>query len=280
MKRLALLAAALMIVGGCSAMRSDNENPYTNPFYGKYLNTGSTLDAEITQALRALQQDPKAPELHNNLGALLVEKGFPKDAEREFERAVNLDSHFYPAWYNLGLVRASRGDELGSKRALSRTVDLKPGHAAALFQLGLIEEKRGHRDRAIELYAKSFGINPALLDVQVNPRILDTKLTAYALLRLYPDTHARESMQFQGGSSMRIPEPQEAPSPQPAPETIVPPAAPVTDPAMQPTPTPAPAPRTNRRRTPAAPPAEKPTDGVIGGNPIGQQPPPAKPPRP
>lgn len=280
MKRLALLAAALMIIGGCSATRSDNENPYANPFYAKYLNTGSTLDADIAQTLHALQQDPKSPELHNNLGALLVEKGFPKDAEREFERAVNLDSHFYPAWYNLGLVRASRGDELGSKRALSRTVDLKPGHAAALFQLGLIEEKRGHRDRAIELYAKSFGINPSLLDVQVNPRILDTKLTAYALLRLYPDAHARESMQFQGGSSTRVPQPQEAPSPQQAPETIVPPAAPVTDPAMQPAPKPAPAPRPSRRRSPPAPPAEEPTDGVIGANPIGQQPPAPKPPKP
>lgn len=266
MKRLLLLTAALVVVAGCSTDRN-SRNPYENPFYAKYLNTGSVLDAQIRQTLVALQQTPDVPELHNTLGTLLVEKGFPKDAEREFERAVNLESDFYPAWYNLGLVRAARGDELGSKRALSRTVDLKPGHAAALFQLGLVEEERGHIDRAVELYAKAFAINPALLEVDVNPRILDTKLIHLALLQNYSSEHAKKSMQFQGGTIDRAPQPQEAPSPQPAPETIVPPAAPVTDPAMQQTPKPAAAPapapaRRSRRTPPPPPPAED--EGVIG----------------
>jgi tetratricopeptide (TPR) repeat protein len=270
MKRLFLLAAALVVATSCSSDSGNRSNAYENPFYAKYLNTGSRLDAEISQTLAALRQNPDSPELHNTLGSLLVEKGFPKDAEREFERAVNLDSDFYPAWYNLGLVRAARGDELGSKRALSRTVDLKPGHAAALFQLGLVEEQRGHRDRAVELYAKAFTINPALLEVDVNPRILDTKLTHLALLQMYDRKHARDSMQFQGGSSSATPQPQAAPSPQPPAETIVAPAAPVTDPAMQSTPAPAPAPAAPRqprrqRNAPPAPPAE---EGIIGGNKI------------
>lgn len=279
MKRILIFAAAVVSLTACTAdSRNRSESPYQNPFYAKYLNTGSQLDAEISRTLLALQQNPDSPELHNTLGTLLVEKGFPKDAEREFERAVNLDSGFYPAWYNLGLVRAARGDELGSKRALGRTVDLKPGHAAALFQLGLVEEKRGHSERAVELYAKAFAINPALLEVDVNPRILDTKLIHLALLRLYPDAHSRGSMQFQGSSIAREPQPQAAPSPQAAPQKIVPPAAPVTDPAMQPTPAPAPAPAPARRRRqpPPPPPDGEREEGVIGGNPATR--PPQKPP--
>jgi tetratricopeptide (TPR) repeat protein len=242
MKRILILAAAALMTVNCAAVRNigHDENPYENPFYAKYLNTGSSLDAAITRTLEALRETPDAPELHNQLGAMLVEKGFPKDAEREFERAVNANRKYHPAWYNLGLVRASRGDELGARRAFSETVDLKPGHAAALFQLGLVEEKRKHTDRAIALYAKAFAINPALLDVDVNPRILDSALTHLALLRNYPDEHTRRSMQFQGAAvAPRDPQVQAQPAPsnEPPPQKIVPPAAPATDPSQRKTPT-------------------------------------------
>ncbi|HEX2062687.1 MAG TPA: hypothetical protein VHK90_18240, partial [Thermoanaerobaculia bacterium] len=121
MKRILLIALTVLATTGCTVVRNaangGTKNPYENPFYAKYLNTGSALDAQISRTLEALRADPDSPELHNMLGALLVEKGFPKDAEREFERAVNADRKYFPAWYNLGLVRASRGDELGARRA-------------------------------------------------------------------------------------------------------------------------------------------------------------------
>lgn len=237
MKRILLVALAALTAAGCAAV--GDRDPYASPFYARYLNTGSILDTQIRSALDAVRQSPEAPDLHNDLGVLLVEKGFPKDAAREFERAVNLDRRYYPAWYNLGLVRASFGDELGARRALRRTVALKPGHAAALFQLGLIEEKRNHTDRAIALYAKAYGINPSLLDVEVNPRILDSRLTHLALLELYPAEHTRESMQLQTLPIAReslMPQQVPAPSDVPAPQQIVPPTAPATDPAKQPAP--------------------------------------------
>lgn len=241
MKRLFLLAAVLSATAGCTVLSDlrGNDNPYEKPmFYERYLNTGSAVDADITATLAALRNNPDSPELHNALGALLVEKGFPKDAEREFERAINSDSDFHPAWYNLGMVRAARGDELGARRAFGQTLDLKPGHAMALFQLGLIEEKRHHTDRAVDLYAKAFMINPALLDVEVNPRILDTRLIHRALLQNYHGKHARLTMEFQQPPippqpAPEAPQPQDAASKQPAPENIVTPAAPATDPAMQ-----------------------------------------------
>jgi Tfp pilus assembly protein PilF len=198
---------------GCTAFQDlkSNDAAYAKPpFWAKYLNTGSQLDGQIQSTYDAVRANPASPELHNALGALLIEKGFPKDAEREFERAVNANRRFHPAWYNLGLVRASRGDELGAHRAFSRTVSLKPGHSAALFQLGLLEEKRQHTDRAVHYLAKAFSINPLLLEVDVNPRILDTKLTSRALLAMYDAKHARLSTSFQ---TTAIPTPAPAPAP-------------------------------------------------------------------
>jgi len=127
-----------------------------------------------------------------------VQKGFPKDAEQEFERAIDSDRHFYPAWYNVGLLRMARGNFTGAHVAFLATVHQKPGHSQALFQLGLMEEQRGHVDSAIDYYAKAFAINQTLLDVRSNPRILDSKLVDLTLLRLYPKDHARQSMRFLG----------------------------------------------------------------------------------
>lgn len=225
MKRLLILAVAALTASGCTGLRHQGSDgqPYDNPFYAKYLNTGSSTDAQITRTLEALRQNPDSPELHNALGTLLIDKGFPNDAEREFERAVNSNRKYYQAWYNLGLVRAAHGDDLGARRAFSRAVSLKPGHAQALFQLGLIEEKRHHTKRAIRLYAKAFLINPGLLRVEMNPRVLDSNLTDLALIAMYPKEHSRRSMQFQGGAPAAMSTPSAAPQPAPAPAP--PPAA-------------------------------------------------------
>ncbi|HVE73137.1 MAG TPA: tetratricopeptide repeat protein [Thermoanaerobaculia bacterium] len=215
MKRTLLLLATLAAFG-CAEFRKQTASDYESPFYAKYLNTGSALDAQINRTMAGLQVDPNNAQLHNDLGALLVQKGFPKDAEREFERAVNADRKHYQAWYNLGLVRAARGDEGGARRAYRATIDNKPGHPQALFQLGLIEEKLRHTDKAIDLYAKALKINPRMIEPGVNPRVMDSKLMHLVLIRLYPTAHDRHSMQFQGvaGAGTRRVTAPEAPAPQ------------------------------------------------------------------
>jgi tetratricopeptide (TPR) repeat protein len=236
MKRTLILAAAALTLFGCAAaLRSRDKNPYRRTlFIERFLDPANPLDAQIQRTLSALRANPRSAVLHNELGQLLLRKGFPKDAELEFERAVNADSTFYPAWYNLALLREARGDYAGARFAFHRGIRQKKGDAAALFQLGLMEEQRHNNEAAVEYYAKAFSFNHALLDVRVNPRILDSHLVDLALLRLYPQEHARESMQFQPAPAGFVQRNlQQAPSPQAPGRAIVPPAAPVTDPAQQ-----------------------------------------------
>jgi len=234
MKRSLILAVAALALLGC-ATRNQDKNPYARRlFIEQFLDAHNPLDAQIQQTLQALRANPRSAALHNQLGQLLRQKGFPKDAEVEFERAVNADPHLFPAWYNLGLVRQARGDYSGARFAYLRTIHYRKGHSAALFQLGLMEEQRHNTDAAVAYYAKAFSINHALLDVHVNPRILDSKLVDLALLRLYPNDHARESTQFEPAPPGYVQESAEpAPSPQAPATAIVPPAAPVTNPAQQ-----------------------------------------------
>lgn len=194
-----ILAVAALAAFGCTALQhKQNADAYDAPFYGKYLNTGMPIDAQIQARLDGLRENPDSAQLHNELGTLLVQKGFPKDAEVEYERAVSSDKKFYQAWYNLGTVRALNGDTAGSRSAYARTVDLKPGHPQALYNLGLLEEQAGNTERAVALYAKAFRHNANMMDVRYNPRLVDSRLTHLALIKLYPEEHARRSMQFQG----------------------------------------------------------------------------------
>lgn len=232
MKTIAVVALSVITLSGCTAVERLRSNPYENPFYQRYLSNTDPVDIRIQQLIDTLEANPRSVTAHNELGQLLVQKGFPKDAAREFERAINADSRFFPAWYNLGLIRAANEDPSGARRALLRTVSLKPGHAPALFQLGLMEEKRRNTERAVAYYAKAFAINPTLLDVKVNPRILDSRITHLALLRMYPAQHTRQSLQFQPTGAY-VDRPLEAPSPEAKGREIVTPSAPPTDPGTQ-----------------------------------------------
>ena len=266
MKKLAVILV-LVICSACVRTQGfldrkfNGENPYKEelPFYGRYLNPDSSLDREIAQQLEILKADPRSAAAHNELGSLLTLKGFPRDAEVEFIRAVDGDPEFHPAWYNLALIRESGGDMAGAMSALRKTLDLKPGHPAAHFQLGLLLEKRGRDEAAVEHFARAIKINHAMLDPRVNPRVVDTKLLDRALLRNYPTEHARRAIRFQSAPSGYVPPnsaqkpAQETPaavSPQAPAADIVTPSAPVTDPATQST---APPPTVRRSRNPQTP---------------------------
>ena len=236
MKRTLILAATAALLFGCSTLhRNNTKNPYARTlFIEQFLDRNNPLDAEIERTIQGLRTNPRSAALHNHLGELLLQKGFPKDAEVEFERAVNSDPHLFVAWYNLGLVRQSRGDFTGASFAYHRAIHYRKGFSEALFQLGLMEEKRHNTEAAVNYYAKAFSINHTLLDVRVNPRILDSKLVDLALLRAYPNEHARESMRFQRTPAGYVqPDLEPAPSPQAPATQIVTPAPPVTNPAQQ-----------------------------------------------
>lgn len=237
-----LVAAALT---GCSISEQIDRvrygsNPYDeSPFYARYLDPSNPKDRQILTLLEVLRAAPQNAAAHNELGTFLADKRFPNDAEREFQRAIAADEDFHPAWFNLGLIREAKGDQSGAIRALKRTVELKSGHDRAHFELGLIYEKRGQTERAVKHFAKAFTINPALLDIRQNPRIVDTNLVDRALLVIYPTTYARRSARYEGPPADyippgSIPEPEPAPSEQPSPSDIVSPVPPVTEPSQQP----------------------------------------------
>ncbi len=192
----------LLFLASCSSWsdartKREERESYKNTFYMKYLDLGSSLDREIMARIEALRVNPASPALHNELGALLFERHFPKDARHEFERAIKVDKRFYPARYNLALLELAEGNEGRAERQFRKVLRQKPGHPEAHFSLGLMYEKNGRRDAAIEHYAKAYTINPELLQIKRNPRIVESELVTASLLTVYDESRARGSVQFQ-----------------------------------------------------------------------------------
>ncbi|MBI2213540.1 MAG: tetratricopeptide repeat protein [Acidobacteria bacterium] len=228
------MVSLLLVLTSCASLeeakrKKQERESYANPFYLKYLDEGSRLDKEILLRIDALRADPTSPEMHNELGALLFDRRFPKDARYEFERALHFDKRFYSARYNLAILELAEGNSGRARRLLKEVVNQKPGHAEAHFTLGLIYEKSGRTSAAIDHYAKAYTIDPDMLKIRRNPRLVETELVTATLLELYDSRSARASVKF-----LAAPDGYEAPKPKEEerepvlglPEPIEPPASP------------------------------------------------------
>lgn len=232
--RMMAAVSVLLLLTSCSSWREAKakraaQASYENPFYLKYLEPGSTLDAEIMARIEGLRANPASPTLHNELGALLFERRFPKDARYEFERALDFDKRLYPARYNLALLELAEGNTGRAERLLKQVIRQKPGYPEAHFTLGLLYEHRGRRDAAIDHYAKAYTINPELLQIKKNPRIVESELVTASLLLIYDKSRERASAKFMDapGGYVEPAVPVAETTPEPAvPADVKPPAEP------------------------------------------------------
>ena len=122
-----------------------------------------------------------------NLGVLILEKGFPGDAEDYLLAALKLDKHNYEAAYRLGLVLQREGRDREAVRYYKMTVKQRPGYTQALFMLALAEERCGRREDAIHDFAKAYRHAPELANPKKNPLVYDSNLQTEANLRHYEE---------------------------------------------------------------------------------------------
>ncbi|HTU24912.1 MAG TPA: tetratricopeptide repeat protein [Pirellulales bacterium] len=159
--------------------------------------------AEAAEAYRrALALRPDFAEMHNNLGAVLLELGQADEAQAELERAVALKpdlflahttlanlfatrgdtrrarSHFdravmagpnfAPARYGLGVLLGGQGQLDAAREQFEQVVALRPDHAAAYYNLGWIAQSQGNLQRAQKNYEQAIAIAPNYADAHNN----------------------------------------------------------------------------------------------------------------
>lgn len=205
--------------------------------FERYLHADRPADRAILGYLELERQGVATSRDLAELGVLLLDKGFPKDAERYLRKAVAKDRDNFEAIYRLGLVLQRQGEYRKAIRCYRKVVAMRPGHGYARFMLALAEEKAGRRRAAIRDYAKAFQFVPELADYAKNPLLYDSTLQTSAQIERYRrevGSHTLTVTAIDPAAVERMkaaaPTPP-APTPAPLAPTPTPPPQPVAKPA-------------------------------------------------
>lgn len=176
------------------------------------------------------------------LGVLVLDRGFPADAERYLRAAVKADRHSFEARYRLGLVLQRQGKIHEAARAYYRALAEHKDDPYARFMLALAEEQAGHRASAIDNYVAAFRAMPELATPEHNPLVLDSDLQVAAQLERYRQAAGVATFKptaIDPAAVRRMAEVRPTPTPRP---TATPAPAPTSAPTPPPTAAPAPTP--------------------------------------
>ena len=118
---------------------------------------------------RALELDPDLAEAHTALASTLINEWDWPGAEREFQRAIEINPNYSVArfWYSLLLLRRARFEAALEQTELGLAADpfdpmLISNNAVALANLGRHEEAVARLRRTLELEPDSWGVRRTL----------------------------------------------------------------------------------------------------------------------
>jgi hypothetical protein len=177
------IATLLTIIAGCwlglafDAAAADPESGEPKPpVYVRWLVPGDPGDETIRDYWERSQRGELSPAALVDLGTMLFERGYPKDALEMYREALHGDKTLYEAWLRIGIVEHRAREYEDARHAYHKCLDLMSGHGWCNFYLGLLEEQTGHPSKALEHFEKAYEHAPALADPKFNPEVLQSKL--------------------------------------------------------------------------------------------------------
>lgn len=97
--------------------------------------------------------DRQNAEIHHALGIEALRAGRAPDALREFDAAIDVDSHYPDAWLGKGLVlEGAFGRDAEAEKAYRRALDLNPSFPEAWTDLGQLLARTGRTEEALKAF--------------------------------------------------------------------------------------------------------------------------------
>lgn len=179
--KILLLFVVIGFLGLSAAVLADADEP----MFVRWLVADDPGDETIRNYWERAERDElDAPEL-TDFGTMLFYRGYPKDAVRNFKKALDIDPDLYEAWFRIGLAEHSQGNLREARAAYLKCLKILTGHGWCNFYLGLLEEQLGHSTEALDYFRRAFKFAPELSDPTVNPEMLTSELAFAAKLREY-----------------------------------------------------------------------------------------------
>lgn len=104
----------------------------------------------------------------NYLGTIRLDQGNINEAQSYYEKALNVNPHFFEAWYNYAAVLIKQRVYDKAQTAAEKLISLNPRRAEGYRLLGDIMLDQNKMDRAESLYQQALTRNPYDLDARNN----------------------------------------------------------------------------------------------------------------
>ncbi len=109
----------------------------------------------------AARLDATDPVIPFNLGNVLDELGFTREAEFAYRQAIARSPDMADAWFNLGLLQEKNGKERDALASYERAVAIDPAYANALHNAALLRMRRREFAAAVQLLERIKSTSPA-----------------------------------------------------------------------------------------------------------------------
>jgi tetratricopeptide (TPR) repeat protein len=120
----------------------------------------SVFQDEISLWGDAAEKAPDKARAHNNFGHGLKEAHRLEEAQREFERALELQPEYPDALNNLATIYNTIGRRSDALSLLEKTILLAPDHVPAKFNLAMNYYESGMFQDALREYAEIIQLAP------------------------------------------------------------------------------------------------------------------------
>ncbi len=169
-----------------------------------WFNLGGALlatDPEKAKAAfgRALELQPVYPEIYYDLGMIEQANNSFLTAMAYYQRAVEQDETFWPAWNNMGNAMVGLGERDRAIACFERTLSLNPDYWPAQYNIAVVHAQNGRFDEAIQRLRIVLDWSPDFKDAQY--------LLATSLSRAGHSAEAEEEWKKIGGSAGPSPPP-------------------------------------------------------------------------
>ena len=101
---------------------------------------------------RCVALRPKDPVPFNNIGKLYADRGEGDKALEQYQKALDLDAHFIPAYSNRAAIFAERKDYKAAEEEIMKAAKVDPNNPVILVNAATICANLGLLERAEQLY--------------------------------------------------------------------------------------------------------------------------------
>ncbi|HEX6842548.1 MAG TPA: tetratricopeptide repeat protein [Stellaceae bacterium] len=142
-----------------AVLAAEPDHPDALHFLGVLKHRQGASEEAVALIRRALALAP-SPDLHNNLGNVLLQSGEPEAAAAAYRRVVELRPDDAAAHHNLGIALQAMDQPAEAEAALERAIELEPRQALFHYSAAMLWLRRGVPEMALPLLQVALALDP------------------------------------------------------------------------------------------------------------------------